>query len=103
MLVSESKKILFTLCHSFPGPVFNQYPKQRSQSGIFYFAVASSLNEEVVRSDLLWMWKYGQNNRMERAIEWITGIFDVNFLDTSTHIYLHLHNRLYSAVYQAQY
>ena len=84
----------------FLDQVFDQYPKQRSQSGVYYFAVASSLNEEVVRSNLLWMWKYGQNNRMERAIERISGIFDVNFLDTSIHIYLH--NRLYSAVYQAQ-
>ena len=81
--------------------VFDQYPKQHSQSSIFYFAVASSLNEEVVRSNLMWTRKYGQNNRMERAIEWISGIFDVNFLDTSRHIYLH--NRLYTAVYQVQY
>ena len=47
------------------------------------------MNKEVLRSNLLWTRKYSQNNRMERAIEWISGIFDVNFLDTSIHIYLH--------------
>ena len=44
-LSRNQKKFYSPFVTLFLDRVFDQYPKQHSQSSIFYFAVASSLNE----------------------------------------------------------